>query len=43
MWIKDTSQFDEDFMKNYSEEIDKGYFLAADVFSLGKLHELRSD
>ena len=30
-WIEDTSQFDEDFIKNYNEEIDGGYFLEADV------------
>ena len=30
-WIKDTSQFNEDFRKNYNEEHDKGYFLKADV------------
>ena len=24
-WIKDTSQFNEDFIKNYSEESDEGY------------------
>ena len=26
-WIKDTSQFNEDFIKNYNEESDEGYFL----------------
>ena len=26
-WIKITSQFNDDFIKNYSEERDKGYFL----------------
>ena len=25
-WIKDTSQFNEDFIKNYNEESDEGYF-----------------
>ena len=25
-WIRDTSQFNEDFIKNYSEESDEGYF-----------------
>ena len=24
-WIKDTSQFNEDFIKNYNEESDEGY------------------
>ena len=26
-WIKDTSQFNEDFIKNYDEESDEEYFL----------------
>ena len=26
-WIKDTSQFNEDFTKNNTEESDYGYFL----------------
>ena len=30
-WIKDTSQFNEDFMKNYNGESDEGYFLEVDV------------
>ena len=30
-WIKDTCEFNEDFMKNYNEESDKGYFLEVDV------------
>ena len=25
-WIKDTSQYNEDFIKNYNEESDEGYF-----------------
>ena len=29
--IKDTSQFNEDFIKNYDEESDKGYFLQVEV------------
>ena len=39
-WIKDTYQFNEDFIKNYNEEINKGYFLEVDVQYLEKLHEL---
>ena len=27
-WIEETSQFNEDFSKNYNEETDKGIFLA---------------
>ena len=30
-WIEDTSQFNEDFIKNYNEESDEGYFLEIDV------------
>ena len=42
-WIKDTSQFNEDFIKNYNEESDEGYFLKVDVQYLEKLHELQND
>ena len=42
-WIKDTSQFNEDFIKNYNEESDEGYFLEVDVQYLKKLHELHND
>ena len=30
-WIKDTSQFNERFIKNYNEESEEGYFLEVDV------------
>ena len=30
-WIKDTSQVNDNFIKNYNEEIDEGYFLEVDV------------
>ena len=37
-WIKDTFfQFNEDFIKNYNEESDEGYFLEVDVQYLDKL------
>ena len=36
-WIKDTSQFNEDFIKNYNEESDEGCFLRVDVQQLEKL------
>ena len=36
-WIEDTSQFNEDFIKNYNEESDKGHFLEVDVQYLEKL------
>ena len=42
-WIKDTSQFNEHFKKNYNEESDEGCFLEVDVQYLEKLHELHND
>ena len=41
--IKDTSQFNEDFIKNYNEESNAGYFLEADAQDLEKLRELHND
>ena len=40
--IKDTSQFNEDFIKNYNEEHYKGYFLEVDVQFVEKLRELHT-
>ena len=40
-WIKDTSQFNKDFIKNYNEKSDEGYFL--EVQYLEKLQELHND
>ena len=42
-WIEDTSQFNEDFIKNYNEEADEGYFLEVDVQYPEKLHQLHND
>ena len=42
-WIKDTSQFNEDFIKNYNEESDEGYFLEIDVHYPDNLHNLHND
>ena len=42
-WIKDISQFHEDFINNYNEKEDEGYFLEVDVQCLEKLHELHND
>ena len=39
-WIKDASQFNEDFIKKYYDESDTGYFLEVDVQYTEKLHEL---
>ena len=42
-WIKNTSQFNKDFMKNYSKESHEGHFLEVDAQYLEKLHELHND
>ena len=42
-WIEDTSQFNEDFIKNYNEESDEGYFLEVGVQYLEKLYDLCND
>ena len=42
-WIKDTSQFNEDFIKAYIEESDKRYFFEVDVQYPEKLHDLHND
>ena len=42
-WIKDTSQFNEDFIRNYNKESDEGYFLEVDGQYLEKLHERHND
>ena len=42
-WIRDTSQFNEDFKKIYYEERDEGYFLEVDVQYPENLHNLHND
>ena len=42
-WIKDNSQFNEEFIKNYNEESHKGYFIKADVQYAENLHNLHND
>ena len=41
--MEDTSQFNEDFMKNFNQETDEGYFIEVDVQYPRKLHELHND
>ena len=41
--IEDTSQFNEDFIKNYNEESDEEYFPEVDVLYLENFHNLHSD
>ena len=42
-WIKKFSKFNEDFIKNYYENSDKGYFLEVDVEYSKNLYNLHSD
>ena len=42
-WIKDTYQFNEDFIKDYNEEGDEGFFLKVDVQYLQKLLDFHND
>ena len=42
-WIKDSFQFNEDFIKNYNEESDEGYFLEVDFQYPQKLHKILYD
>ena len=41
-WIKDTSQFNEDFIKTCNEKGDEGNFLEVNVQYLEKLHEIHN-
>ena len=40
---KNISKFNEDFIKNYDEDCDKGYILEVDVAYPKNLHDLHSD
>ena len=42
-WIEDTSEINEEFIKNYDENNDKGYILEVDVKYPKKIHDLHSD
>ena len=42
-WLKDSSQFNKDFIKVYNEESDEGYFLEVDIQCFEKLYELHND
>ena len=42
-WIEDVSKIDEDFIKNYDENGNTGYFLEVDVKYPKELHDLHSD
>ena len=38
-WIEDTSKINEEFIKNYNENNDKGYILEVDVKYPKRLHK----
>ena len=42
-WIKDTFQFNEDFIKSYNEKSDEGYFHEVDAEYLETLPDLYND
>ena len=42
-WTKDVTEIDENFIKNYDEDSDKGYIIEVGVKYLRKLHDLHSD
>ena len=42
-WVENTSQFSCNFIENYDEDSDEGYFLEVDVQFPQKLHEFYND
>ena len=42
-WINDVTKIDEEFIRNYNEDNDKGYIYEVDVQYPKKLHDLHSD
>ena len=42
-WVEDTSQFNEDFMKNFDEKSGQGYFPEVNFQYPKILYELHSD
>ena len=42
-WVRDVSRIDEDFIKNYDENSDIGYFRKVDIEYPKELHDLHSD
>ena len=42
-WIEDVSEIHEDFIKNYDENNDIGYFLKVNIEYPKEFHDLRSD
>ena len=42
-WVENVSQFSKDFMENYNEDSDEGYFLEVDVQYPEKIPVLHND
>ena len=42
-WVQNVSKIDEDFIKNYDEDTNKGYILEVDVKYPKNLHNFHSD
>ena len=42
-WVRNLFKFNENFIQNYDENDNKGYFLEVDVDYLKKLHDLHKD
>ena len=42
-WVEDLSVINEDFIKNYDEDSDVGYFIEADIEYPKELHILHKD
>ena len=42
-WVTKLDKFNEDFIKNYNEDGDVGYFLDVDIEYPKNLHKMHSD
>ena len=42
-WVEETSQFNKDFIKNYNEDRDIGYFIQVDAQNLKNLCKTQND
>ena len=41
--VEETPEFNEDFIKSYNDESDKGYFFENDVYYPENVHNLHND
>ena len=42
-WVEEKFKFNEDFIKNYNEDSDEGYFFEVDIQYLENIHDLHND